>query len=218
MKKWCTVLLHHFVYYKTMKKLLILFSILLFAAQIQAQDTLLLDNIKTVNSKIMSLKSDISRTIVKSRKTISQEGKFYFVSPKEFSAQFSTGNYMIVNEKKAKMDIGLFHGTFKLKEGNTMHSLSNIFLYGFQGRIQDLAEGNNYSLSAKTENGYHIVTATSDKKKLKGNGYKKVVFKFQAESFLLNEIILYDNKGNVDTYTISNAIYNVPIDREIFQF
>ena len=47
---------------------------------------------------------------------------------------------MIVNEKKIKMDIGIFHGTFRLRDGGRMQSLTNIFLYGFQGRIQDLAK------------------------------------------------------------------------------
>ena len=99
-----------------------------------------------------------------------------------------------------------------------MQSLGNIFLYGFQGRIEELAADNNYALTTKTENGYHIVTGIIKKKKLLGVGYKQVVFKYQADNLLIKEINLYDYKGNLDSYTITNVKYNVPIAKETFQF
>jgi len=203
---------------KPMKKSIVFLLSLLFVMQMQAQDIQLLSNIKAANSKITSIESNVTKTLLKSNKTTVQEGKLYYVSPNEFSAQFNTGEYMIVNEKKIKVDIGLFHGTFKLREGNKIESLSNIFLYAFQGRIQDLANENNFDLTTETKGGYHIVTGTNNKKKLIGIGYKKAVFKFQAESLHVEEIILYDHKRNVDNYKMSNIRYNVPVDRKIFQF
>ena len=201
-----------------MKKVLILFTTLLFALQMQAQDVDLLNRILAANGKIKSFESDLANTMVKPKKTTTQNGKLYFVAPYEFSAQFTTGNYMIVNENKIKMDIGMFHGTFKLKDGGTMQGLSRIFLYGFQGRTQDLAKENGYTLSTKTEGGYHVVTGTIMKKKLIGIGYKQVVFKYNTSDLLLKEIVLYDYSGNKDTYTISNVKYNVAIDKKTFQF
>ena len=201
-----------------MKKALILFAAILFAMQLQAQDVALLNRIKDVNGRIKSFESDLANTLVKSSKTTTQQGKLYFVAPNEFAALFSEDSYMIVNEKKIKMDIGLFHGTFKLKDGGMMQSLSSIFLYGFQGRIQDLADENNYELSTTTEGGYHVITGTTRKKRLIGIGYKQVVFKYHVDSLLLKEIVLYDYKGNIDTYTISNVKYNVTVDRQRFQF
>ncbi len=201
-----------------MKKILILLAAILFTLQMQAQDIALLNQIKAVNSKIKSIESDLSNTLIKPKKTSTQNGKLYFVSPNEFAAQFTTGNYMIVNEKKVKMDIGLFRGTFKLKAGGKMQSLSNIFLYGFQGRTQELADENDYSLTTKTENGYHIITGVCNKKTVLGLGYKQVVFKYHIDSLLLKEIVLFDYSGNKDTYTISNVKYNVPTDKKTFQF
>ncbi len=205
-------------YIKPMKKVIIVFAAIVFALQMQAQDTALLDQIKATNSKVKSFEADLSNTLTKPKKTTHQDGKLYFVAPKEFAALFSEDSYMIVNASRIKMDIGLFHGTFKLKDGGMMQSLANIFLYGFQGRIQDLADENNYSLSTKTENGYHIVTGTTNKKKLIGVGYKKVVFKYHTNSLLLKEIVLYDYSDVKDTYTISNVKYDVPIDKKKFQF
>ena len=201
-----------------MKKTIILFVAFLFALQMQAQDVALLNRIKAINGKISSFKADLSNTLVKSKKTTTQNGTLYFVKPKEFAALFTTGNYMIVNEKKIKMDIGLFHGTFKLKDGGRMQSLSNIFLYGFQGRTQDLADENDFTLSTKTEGGYHIISAVTNKKSMLGIGYKKVVFKYHTDSLLLKEIVLYDYSGNKDTYTISNVKYDISIDSKRFQF
>ena len=201
-----------------MKRILILFAAFFLALQLNAQDVNLLNRIKATNGKIKSFESDLANTMVKPDKSTSQEGKLYFVKPNEFAAQFTTGKYMIVNEKKIKMDIGLFHGTFKLRDGGMMQSLANIFLYGFQGRIQDLADENNYSLSTKTEGGFYVVTGTVKKKKLLGIGYEHVIFKYHTDSLLLKEIVLIDYSGDVDTYTISNVKYDVAIDPNKFTF
>ena len=201
-----------------MKKTLILILFCLSAFLLQAQNLELLNSIKATNGKIKSFEADLSNTLVKPKKTSSQEGKLYFVAPKEFAALFVTDKYMIVNEKKINMDIGLFNGTFRLRDGGMMQSLSNIFLYGFQGRIQDLADENGYSLTTQTEGDYHIVTGTIKKKKLIGIGYKKVVFKYHTDSLLLKEIVLYDFSDNEDTYTISNVKYDVKVDPKTFMF
>ena len=201
-----------------MKKTIILLTAILFALQMQAQDATLLNRIKEVNGKVKSFESDLANTMVKPKKTTSQNGKLYFVSPNEFSAKFTTGNYMIVNAQKIKMDIGMFHGTFRLKEGGMMQGLSRIFLYGFQGRIQDLANENGYTVSTKTEGEFHVVTGTAKKKPLFGVGYKMVVFKYHTDNLLLKEIVLYDYSGNKDSYVISNVKYDVAIDKKTFQF
>lgn len=200
-----------------MKKLFAIIVVIVIAFQLQAQDLGLLNSIKTTNEKIKSFEADLSNTMVKPKKTTSQEGKLYFVTPYEFAALFDK-NFMIVNEQKIKMDIGLFNGTYKLRNGGMMQSLANIFLYGFQGRIQQLADENGYNLTTKTENGYHIVTGTIIKKKLIGIGYKQVIFKYHTDSLLLKEIVLCDYNGNMDTYTISNVKYDVKVDSNTFRF
>ena len=201
-----------------MKKILIFFATILVALQLQAQDVDLLNRIRAVNGKIKSFEADLNNTMVKPKKTNTQDGKLYFVAPHEFAAQFNTGKYMIVNEKKINMEIGIFSGTYKLREGGMMQSLANIFLYGFQGKTRELADENGYNLSTETKDGYHIVTGTIKKKKLLGIGYKQVVFKYHTDSLLLKEIVLFDYSGNMDTYTISNVKYDVTVDPNLFLF
>ena len=200
-----------------MKKLIALLAAIMMAFQLLAQDHNLLNSIKATNSQIKSFDANLSNTMVKTKKTTTQEGKLYFVAPFGFAALFDE-DYMIVNEQRIKMDMGLFSGTYKLRDGGMMQSLSNIFLYAFQGRIQQLADENGYSLTTKTENGYHIVTGTIIKKKLIGIGYKQVIFKYHTDSLLLKEIVLCDYSGNVDVYSINNVKYDVKVDPKTFAF
>lgn len=201
-----------------MKKLLILITAFLLSSQLPAQDLTLLNRIKATNGAIKTFEADLANTMVKSKKTTTQEGMLYFTAPNEFAALFTEDSYMIVNEKRIMMDMGLFHGKFKIKEGGTMQSLSRIFLYGFQGRIEDLARENDYSLSTKTEGGFHVITGTANTKNLLGMGYQYVIFKYHTGTLLLKEIVLVSFSGNRDTYTISNVKYNVPIAKETYQF
>lgn len=201
-----------------MKKIVILVVTVFITLQLQAQDTDLLHRIRAINGKILSFEADLANSMVKPKKTNSQEGKLYFVKPYEFAAQFTTGKYMMVNQKKINMEIGIFSGTYKLRDGGMMQSLANIFLYGFQGKAQELADENGYNLTLKTEDGFHVVTMTVKRKKLIGIGYKQVVFKYFTDSLLLKEIILFDYSGNMDVYTISNVKYDVPVDQNLFAF
>ena len=201
-----------------MKRILILITACLLAFSAQAQDIALLNRIKAVNGAVMSFEANLDNTMIKPKKTTSQKGMLYFVKPNEFAALFTKDSYMIVNEKRIKMDMGLFHGTFKIKEGGTMQSLSRIFLYGFQGRIEDLARENDYRLSTTTEGDLHVITGTANTKNLLGIGYKYVIFKYHTDTLLLKEIVLLSYSGNKDTYTISNVRYNVPVDSKTFQF
>lgn len=201
-----------------MKKLIIAFTALVFALQMQAQDTILLKQILAVNDKITSFEADVKSTMVRPKKTTTMDGKLYFVKPNEFAAIFTTGTYVIVNGKKLKIDMGMFHGTYKLKEGKMMQGLTHIFLYSFQGRLQELAKEGKYTISTKTEDDLHIVTEESTKRNLFGIGYKKMVFKYDAKSLLLKEMVLYDYKGNQDSYVLSNMKCDIPIDTKTFQF
>lgn len=201
-----------------MKKLIALLTFILIAVQLQAQDVAILNSIENTNSKIKTFDADLVNTKIKSSKTTIQDGKLHFVASKQFSAQFNTGKYMIVNEKRIKANIGLFHGTFRLREGGMIRSVSNVFLYGFQGRIRDLANENGYKLSTKTEGGFHIITGTIIKRSLLGFGFQQVDFKYHTDSLLLKEIILYDYSGNKDVYTISNVRYDIPVDPLLFMF
>ena len=203
---------------KSMKKVLAVLAILLLSLHMQGQDNVMLNRIKAANGKIKTFEADLNETMVKPKKIVTREGKIYFAAPKEFAALFSEGSCIIANETKIKLDIGRLHGTFKLKDGSMMQSLGNIFIYGFQGRVEELFHENSYNYTTKTENGLHIITGTIIKKNLIGLGYKKVVLKYNTDDLLFKEVVLYDYSGNEDTYTISNVKYDVPVDKKRFQF
>ncbi|MBQ8959185.1 MAG: outer-membrane lipoprotein carrier protein LolA [Bacteroidales bacterium] len=201
-----------------MKKTLILFAITLFVLQAPAQDKDLLNRIRTAGNSVQTIEADLTNVRLKAGATTSQNGTLHFVAPKEMAAVFTTGQHMIANEKKLKVDIGVFHGSYRLREGGIPRSLSNIFLYAFQGRCQDLADENDYSIKTSSSTQYHDVTFTSKKKHILGIGYKKVVFRFSTKDLRVKEIALTDYKDTVDTYTISNVKYNIKIGPKLFSF
>ncbi|MBR1512773.1 MAG: outer-membrane lipoprotein carrier protein LolA [Bacteroidales bacterium] len=201
-----------------MKKALIIFAITLFVLQAPAQDKDLLNRIRTAGSSVQTIEADLTNVRLKAGVTTNQSGTLHFVSPKEMAAVFTTGQHMIANEKKLKVDIGVFHGSYRLREGGIPRSLSNIFLYAFQGRCQDLADENDYTLKTSSSAQYYDVTFTSKKKHILGVGYKKVVFRFSTKDLRVKKITLTDYKDTEDSYSITNVHYNVKVDKSRFQF
>ncbi len=199
------------------RKILVQLAFILLAFQVNAQVADILQSIRSAGKDLESFEASVTNVRQKkSGKTETQAGQLYFISPNEFAALFETGRYMIANEKKLKMDIGQFHGTFKLKEGGTMRALSNIFLYGFQGKCQDLADENNYSVEVEVGNDYTVIL-TNNKRNLLGIDYQKIIFNFKKDDLLIREFILIDTRGTSNTFTISNMKCNIDISKDIFE-
>ncbi len=200
-----------------MRKIFILLAGLLMACQLHAQDINLLKDIRSAGASVKSIDSKLVNETVKTNgKNMKQSGKLFFVSNDKFAALFDTEEYMIVNKDRMKINVGIFHGRFRLNEGGMMRGLSNIFLYGFQGRCQELADDNNYTLTTEEDDDAHYVIFNSKKKPTFGLGYQKVVFTYSREDLRIREIKLIDYKGTIDTYTISDTQYNVKVAESKF--
>ena len=199
-----------------MKKQALLFIFLLLGMHLSAQDNTVLSRILAAGSEVNTIDADLYKRFEKNNTAQEHHGKLFFVKPYQFAALFNTGKYMIVNEKRIKINIGLFHGNFKLKNG-PLRSIGNIFLYAFQGRCEDLAKENNYSMQVTTDSQYYVITYLTKKKHTIGLTYKQVVFKFDLNDLRVKEIVLYDTNNTVDTYQISNVKYNVNIDGSNFE-
>lgn len=198
-----------------MKAVLVLFTTVLFAMQMQAQDLTLLDSIKSANAKITTVEANIHNHTKKTDKTIEKDGAFYYSFSDKFSAVFENDSYMIVNGNYIKVDIGMFHGSFRMWNG-PIRSLTRAFLYALQGRCQDLADENNFSLRMESDNNFHHVIFTTKKKILIGIGLKQAIFRYDLHNLIIKEIVLIDYKGSIDTYTLENEKYNTKIEESIF--
>ncbi len=198
-----------------MKAVLVLFTTVLFAIQMQAQDFTLLDSIKSANAKITTVEANIHNHTKKTDKTIEKDGAFYYSFSDKFSAVFENDSYMIVNGNYIKVDIGMFHGSFRMWNG-PIRSLTRAFLYALQGRCQDLADENNFSLRMESDNNFHHVIFTTKKKILIGIGLKQAIFRYDLHNLIIKEIVLIDYKGSIDTYTLENEKYNTKIEESIF--
>ena len=198
-----------------MKKVLVLLTTILFSMPMWAQNLTLLDSIKNANASVATLEADVHNHTKKTDKTIEKDGVFHYSSPDKFSAIFGNDSYMIINGDHIKVDIGMFHGSFRMWNG-PVRSLTRAFLYALQGRCQDLAEENNFNLRMESDNSYHHVIFTTKKKILIGIGLKQAIFRYDVNSLLLKEIVLIDYKSSIDTYTLENEKHNVEIQESVF--
>lgn len=199
-----------------MKKLLIIIATLLLSVQLHAQDTLLLQRIKEANMRTSSFESDLSRHLVSSEKTLNLKGRIVFISPDKLSASFDNDTYLIISGNRMKVDIGFFHGTFRIRKKGLMKSFANLFLYAFQGHCQDLADENNFYIDTQVDEHFNTVILTTKKKSFFGIGYKKAIFHFGLDDLLIKELILNDYGNSLDTYRISNPIFNEQLDTSVF--
>lgn len=204
-----------FVYFWPMKKLLIFVTILL-SVQLYAQDTVLLQRIKEANMEVATFQSNITRHLVTSSDITDRNGELQFMAPDKLCTEFDNGTYLIINNNRIKLDIGYFHGTFKIRKKGLMRSFANLFLYAFQGRCQDLAEENNYFIETQTDENFHIVTLTTKKKSFLGLGYKTAVFHFGLDDLLIKELILTDYRDTHDTYRLLAPVINGNMDENKF--
>lgn len=203
-----------------MKKTLITLLLTLVAWHAFAQNDDILTRIQAKGKSTSSITARLERNIVKSNSTKYQPGKLYYSAPDKLAAIFNDGDYMIINGNKMSIDIGMFHGTFTVSRNKMMRTMSHIFLYGMQGNARQLASANEYELSFKEEGTCHeVIFVNHDEPFINiGVNYNKVILKYGKRDLLIKEIILYDSKGNVDTYTISEVKHNVAVDEKNFEF
>lgn len=183
--------------------------------QVDAQDALVLQRILEASHGIENVKSDLHQSRNKKGEVNERDGVFYYSATDKFAALLDDGQYMVINGDYANMDIGVFHEKVKMRRG-PIRSLSQVFLYAFQGRCAELAENNNFNLDIKTTKKFHVITMTTKKKLLIGFGLRQVVLKFSISDMLVKEISITDYRGTTNTFTLLRPQYNVSFDPSVF--
>lgn len=200
-----------------MKKAVLVISLFFLALHLQAQDTLLLNRIKEAASDISTFEAKLHCDNKKGNKVSTKDGTMTYILPDKLAAVFYNGKHMIFNENYVNADIGIFHGTFRMRKG-PIRSLSKALLYAIQGRCQDLADEQNYNLETATDDSFHTVTFTWKKKIVVGIGLKQAILRYDINSLRIKELVIMDNLGHIDTYTLSEEQYNIQTDESIFDF
>ena len=200
-----------------MKHALLILTFTLLILRVQAQDSDILDNIQAKGIAVTSFEGRIKKELKKKDTTIVQHGYVHYLSPDKMAALFDDGDYLIINGNRMSVDIGVFHGRFKLSRNKTMRSVSRIFLYGIQGRCKDFLEESSYTMETSQKDGLQIVQFTTKKKHFLGLGYRIVIFKYDLNDLLMRELVLIDYSNIVDSFVISDQLYNVTIDEKNFE-
>lgn len=200
-----------------MKRAIFILTITLLTLRLQAQDLDILDNIQAKGTAITSFEGRIEKELKRKDTTIVQHGNIHYISPDKMAALFDDGDYMIINGNRMSVDIGIFHGKFKLSRNKTMRSVSKIFLYGIQGRCKDFLEESRYTMETIQKDGLQIVQYTTKKKHFLGLGYRVVIFKYDLNDLLVRELVLIDYSNIIDSFVISEPQYDIPIDEKKFE-
>ena len=200
-----------------MKRAIFILTITLLTLRLQAQDLDILDNIQTKGTAITSFEGRIEKELKRKDTTLVQHGNIHYISPDKMAALFDDGDYMIINGNRMSVDIGIFHGKFKLSRNKTMRSVSKIFLYGIQGRCKDFLEESRYTMETIQKDGLQIVQYTTKKKHFLGLGYRVVIFKYDLNDLLVRELVLIDYSNIIDSFVISEPQYDIPIDEKKFE-
>ena len=200
-----------------MKRAIFILTITLLTLRLQAQDLDILDNIQAKGTAITSFEGRIEKELKRKDTTIVQHGNIHYISPDKMAALFDDGDYMIINGNRMSVDIGIFHGKFKLSRNKTMRSVSKIFLYGIQGRCKDFLEESRYTMETIQKDGLQIVQYTTKKKHFLGLGYRVVIFKYDLNDLLMRELVLIDYSNIIDSFVISEPQYDIPIDEKKFE-
>ena len=201
-----------------MKKVFIILIVTLISLPTLGQISDILDAIEAKGSGVVSFESHVTRHNEKADVTTSiEEGILYYVRPDKIASYFDNGDYMVVNGNHMKIDIGIFHGRFKLSRNKLMRSISRIYLYAAQGLCRKFAEEGNYDMKINKEQDYFIVQCTSQKKHLLGLGYQQISFYYGQNDLLIKKIVLIDNNNIIETFTLSDIHCDISIDESKFE-
>lgn len=202
-----------------MKQHFTLLAILFFTLCARAQDdNTIFQRIEKTGAAITSMECNIVNTCKKSGEERSKPGKLYYQASDKIGAHFDCGDYAIFNGSKMKIDIGIFHGTFRTNRENIFNSLSNMLFCAIQGKCIQVAETNDYDYALETREDTYVVNFDSRKQKSRGIGYKNVVFVYGKSNCRLVKLILTDFKGTTNTFSFSNIQYGCKIDGSKFSF
>ena len=186
-----------------MKKQLTTLIVMLIALQMQGQQTLL-DSIRAKGTSITSFEAKLTKTLTKPEKTETLDGTLHYAAPDKMAALFTSGNHMIINGNRMKINIGIFHGKYRLGRNKMMRSVSHIFLYGIQGRCKDFEEESGYTMRISQKGEATIVQFTTRRKHFLGLGYRLVSFHYDANDLTIKEII-------------PNTRFDIPVNLDRFQ-
>ena len=200
-----------------MKRIVILIAIFCVATPANAQsEDFLYQQIEKAGAMITSMECELDNIYVKEDYVRNKHGRLYYQATDKIGAFFDNGDYAILNGKKMKIDIGIFHGIFRTDRGKITKPLSEMLFAALQGNCRQLADGYNYDIAIiTTENSYDI-TFTTRKRKLFGIGYKQTIFSYGLDDKRIQAITLIDYKDNIDTYQLIDKQIDTDIDESKF--
>lgn len=188
------------------------------AAEISEKTRAVLTKIEEANKTVKTISSDLNqtKTMVNGRQ-FKSTGNFYYASPDELAIIYTDklGDYLIVNTTQLAQKKGKKEQKFSIAKNDVIKNLSSTLLCCISGRIVELAEANDATVTTTETGGKIKVTLTPGKRTTKG--FEKIELYYDKTSMYISSMVMQENNGAVTEYVMVNPKFNQSLDQTVFE-
>ena len=189
------------------------------AAQMSDQTKTVLANIEKANASIITITSPVTETrSLPNGKQFVSKGIFYFSHPNLLAIRYSEpeGDYLVINTEEVGQKKK--HGksfNLSLKRNETMQKLSSTLLCCISGKLIQLAEENNATVTSSEANG--VINLVFEAQTKGSRDFKKFELTYDKATMRLMAMALTDKSNVVTKYTMDGAEYGATIDPSVYE-
>jgi outer membrane lipoprotein-sorting protein len=188
------------------------------AAEISEKTKALLTKIEKANETVTTITSPVTETkTMPNGKSFVTNGNFYFSSPKMLAIRYTNpeGDYLVINETEIaqKRKSGKSF-KFSLKSNERMQLLSGTLLWCISGKLINLAEAHNATVTSSEANGVINLVFTADAKAAKD--FKKIELSYDKATMRIKSMAMTDKSNIVTKYTMDKPQYGASVDASVF--
>ena len=189
------------------------------AAEISEQTKSVLTKIEKANEGITTISSPVTEVkTMPNGKEFKSAGNFYYSAPELLAIRYTDpeGDYLVVNTEVVaqKRKTGKSF-KFALDKNERMQLLSGTLLWCISGKLLDLAEAHNATVTSSESNGQIVLAFTANAKEAKD--FKKIELTYDKATLKIKSMAMTDKSNIVTKYTIDKPQYGASIEASIFE-
>lgn len=188
------------------------------AAEISEQTKSVLAEIEKANEGITTISGPVTEIkTMPNGKQFEANGNFYFSAPNLLAIRYTNpeGDYLVVNTESVaqKRKTGKSF-KFSIDKNERMQLLSGTLLWCISGKLLDLAEAHNATVTSSESNGQIVLVFTADAKAAKD--FKKIELAYDKATLKIKSMAMTDKSNIVTKYTMDKPQYGASVDASVF--
>ena len=190
------------------------------AAVISEQTKAVLAKIEKANESLTTITSPVTetRTLPNGKQFVSN-GNFFFTYPELLAIRYTNpeGDYLVINtEEIAQKKKQGKTFKFSLKKNETMQELSSTLLWCISGKLVNLAEANDATVTTSEANGVITVVFTAPGK-TSAREFKKIELCYNKSTMRIKSMAMTDKNNVVTKYTMDKPQFGASIPASTFE-